>query len=84
MSLIQKSNSKKLLSPSDRTKIHLRPPESTGYSVAEADACEANPRSFAEDFLTEHSLTRAAFVPTGQVSDSSGQQASAASKRARA
>ncbi len=84
MSFIQKSNVKHLLSPSDRTKIHLRRPDATGYSVAEADASNAGQGNFAEDFFAEHSSPCAAFVLTEQVADCSSQQAPLVSKSAQA
>ncbi|MGO8758642.1 MAG: hypothetical protein ACLQG3_11005 [Terracidiphilus sp.] len=47
------------LHPPFLAKIHVVQPESqpdaTGFSVAEPGAIQANPSTFAEDFLAEHS-----------------------------
>jgi hypothetical protein len=82
MSFIQKSNVKHLLSPSDRTRIHLRRPDATGYSVAEADASQARQENFAADFFAEHSSPCAAFVLTEHAPDPSSQQLPLARKSA--
>ena len=81
MSLIKQSDVKNHLSPQFRTEIHLCQPESppvaTGYSVAEPDA---NPLSFAEDFLGEHSFSSAALIQSNPVICSIGAQPPAAPK----
>ena len=88
MSLIKKSDVKNHLSPRYRTKIHLCQPESqpdaTGFSVAEPDAIKANPSSFAEDFVAEHSSSGAAVAPADPVPGSIRPQAPTASKSAQA
>jgi hypothetical protein len=59
MSLVNRSDAKKPLSPEFRTKIHLCAPESqpdaTGFSEAESDTNKANLSSFTADFVAEHS-----------------------------
>ncbi|MFZ0393889.1 MAG: hypothetical protein WCF17_01200 [Terracidiphilus sp.] len=84
MSLITQSDVKNHLSPRYRTKIHLCEPESqpdaTGFSVGEPDAIQANPLSFAEDFIAEHSPSCAALAPDKPLVGSIGPQAPATSR----
>jgi len=84
MSPLKRSDVKNHLHPPFLTKIHLveseSQPDATGYSVAEADAIEANPSNFAEDFVTEHSSSRVAVAPTNPETGSSSPQAPAVSK----
>lgn len=66
MSLTMKSDVKNHLSLHFRTKIHLcepvSQPDATGFSGADPDAIAANPSGFGEDFVREHSSSRAALV----------------------
>ncbi len=84
MSDVKKSDVKNHLSPRNRTQIHLcsleRAPDATGYSVAEADAVQASPVSFAEDFVQEHSSPDTVLAQGTPDLGSFGPQAPAASK----
>ena len=88
MSLIKKSDVKNHLSPRFRTKIHLCQPESqpdaTGFSVAEPDAIKANPSSFADDFVAEHSSSGTSVAPADPVTGSIRPQAPTVPKSAQA
>lgn len=84
MSIVKKSDVKNHLSPRLHTQIHLCPPGSApdtdGYSVAEADAVQASPVSFAEDFVQEHSSPDTVLAQGTPDLGSFGPQAPAASK----
>ena len=88
MSQIRQSDVKNHLSPRFRTKIHLcdpvSQPDATGYSVAEPDAIQANPATFAEDFVAEHSSPSEAASPGDHLPGSFRPEAPAASKSAQA
>jgi len=87
VSLVKQADVKNDLSPPDRAKIHLCPPvsqpDATGYSVAEPDAIQANPSSFAEDLVAEHSSSSIVQVPDAPLTGSFSPQAPAASKSVR-
>ncbi len=88
MSLIKKSDVKNHLSPRHRTQIHLCQPESqpdaTGFSVAEPDATKANPSSFTDDFVAEHSSSGTSIAPAGPVPGSLRPRAAIVPKSAQA
>jgi len=88
MSQIRQSDVKNHLSPRFRTTIHLcepvSQPDATGYSVPEPDAIKANPSTFAQDFVAEHSLSGAAAAPAGPVTGSIRLHVPTASKSAQA
>jgi hypothetical protein len=88
MSPIKRSDVKNHLHSPLATKIHLVQPESqpdaTGFSGSEPEIAKANPLGFSKDFVGDHSSSGVAIAPTEQVTESSRQQASAASKSARA
>jgi hypothetical protein len=88
MSQIRQSDVKNHLSPRFRTKIHLcdpvSQPDTTGYSVPEADAIKANPSTFAQDFVTEHSNSVAAVASADPVTGSIRLHVPTASKNAQA
>jgi len=82
--LIKRSHEKNHLSSRDHTQPHLCPlesqPDATGFSNAEPDAIEANPLSFAEDFVAEHSRSGTPLAQDSPLIRSIGKQARAASK----
>ena len=84
MSLVKKSDVKNHLLSPYRTQIHLCKPESqpdaTGFSGAESDTIKADPSTFSEDFVAEHSSSGAAVAPGNPSIGSIGPQAPAASK----
>ena len=88
MSLIKKTDVENHLSPRDHTKIHLCPPvgpsDATGFSVAEPGTMKADPSSFAEDFVAEHSSSDTAVAPADPVTGSIRLQAPTLSKSAQA
>ena len=88
MSQIRQSDVKNHLSPRFRTKIHLcdpvSQPDATGYSVPEPDAIEADPSTFAQDFMAEHSISVAGVAPVDAVTGSIQIHVAPASKSARA
>ena len=79
-------------------KNHLRPPflpkppwpqlesqpDATGFSLAESDAINAKRSGFAEDFVTEHSLSRVAAAKADAVNSSIRPEEQGGSKSARA
>ena len=86
MTRIQKSDFKKLLSPQHRTRRLLwPPPNEPGETCSSADekaSIEAKAVSFAQDFIWEHSSSRAAAAPAHHVAAPLRAHASAASKSA--
>jgi hypothetical protein len=86
------------MSPFNRTDVknHLRPPfllgtrlvrpegqsDATGFFAVEPDTIERNLSSFADDFVAEHSLSRAAVAPVDPVTALARRQVRTASKSA--
>lgn len=79
MSLTNKSDIKNHLSPSFLTETYLCAPAgqrlATGYSVAEPDAIETIPSSFAWDYSLEHTFTGMPSAPSANSTDSTEPQA---------
>lgn len=88
MSPLMRSDVKNHLRPPFLTRIHVVQPESqpdaTGFSGVEPDTIKANPATFAEDFVAEHSSSGRAVAPTHPVTGSDSQPAPAASNSAQA
>jgi hypothetical protein len=88
MSEISQSDGKNHLSPRFHTKIHLcdpvSQPDATGCSVPKPDAVKADPSTFAQDFVAEHSLSGAATAPANPIIGSIRLLVPTASKRAQA
>jgi hypothetical protein len=76
------------LSPRFHTKIHLcdpvSQPDASGYSAPEPDAINANPSTFVQDFVAEHSSSGAAVAPADPVIGSIRLLVPTASKSAQA
>ena len=88
MSLIETSDVKNHPSPRICSKIHLceplSQPDATGFSAPETETTEADPSSFAEDFVAEHSEPDATAASSDHLPGSFHPEASAASKSAKA
>jgi hypothetical protein len=88
MSLTKRSDVKNHLSPRFRTKIHLcepvSQPDATGYSVPEPDTIKANPSTFVQDFVAEHSSPSVTAAAGDHLPGSFRPEAPAVSKSARA